>query len=344
MAEGGGTAGGAGSEYKLSATLEMRDQLSGKLRSAVSQIKSVDSAVSKLGNNGEVAKLTKQLDSLNDLRRQVNQFRDLKKSVSATQQAYNQANSATAQFAKQYKQGQAAITQLKAKHDELKKTFEKTQSATAQLKNQLGGLKSEAAKAKDSGAVDEYKKLQSQIKSTSAELKASQAMTKQTGAELKSLASGVKQAQRELGNIGNSFEQSKKKAAQLKQELKSQQPVLSQMRQGLLSQGFNSRNFINSERQLRERMAAATRDLRTQQLRETLSSAGMKLSGGNVNVNVGGNATSKLGAIRKELQSITQKTWNVAVNAKNAIGGKVNEFASGAMLGIKIINILTQKI
>ena len=68
MAEGGNATGSAGSEYKLSATLEMRDQLSGKLRSAVSQIKSVDSAVSKLGRGGEVARLAKQFDALNDLR------------------------------------------------------------------------------------------------------------------------------------------------------------------------------------------------------------------------------------------------------------------------------------
>ncbi|MBR6012588.1 MAG: phage tail tape measure protein, partial [Selenomonadaceae bacterium] len=155
-----------------------------------------------------------------------------------------------------------------------------------------------------------------------------------TGAELKSLASGIKQAERELANIGTSFDQSKKKAAQLKQELKSQQPTLNEMRKSLASQGFNTKDFINSNRKLREQMATATRDLRTQQLRETLSAAGMKLSGGNVNVNVSGNATSKLGSIKKELQSITQKTWNVAVNAKNAIGGKVNEFANGAMLGM----------
>ena len=413
MAEGGGAAGGAGSEYRLSATLEMRDQLSGKLRSAVSQIKSVDGAVSKLGRGGEVARLAKQLDALNDLRQQVNQFKELKKSVAATQQAYNQANSATAELARQYKQGQSATAQLKAKQAELQKVYEQSQSATsqlksklgelkaeavkaksgmaegydklqakiqstqsasAQLKSKLGDLRAEAAKAKKSGATEEYKNLQSQIistqsaagqlktqlgnlkseaakvksgnaseayknlqaqiKSTSAELKASQAMTQKTGAELKSLASGIKQAERELGNIGSSFDQSKKKAAQLKQELKSQQPALSQMRQGLLSQGFNTRDFINSDRQLRERMATATRDLRTQQLRETLSAAGMKLSGGNVNVNVNGNATSKLGAIRKELQSITQKTWNVAVNAQNAVGGRVNEFANGAMLGM----------
>lgn len=64
MAEGGGAAGGAGSEYKLSATLEMRDQLSGKLRSAVSQIKSVDKSVSKLGGNSEISRLAKQLDTL----------------------------------------------------------------------------------------------------------------------------------------------------------------------------------------------------------------------------------------------------------------------------------------
>ena len=199
--------GGINSEYKLSATLEMRDQLSGKLRSAVSQIKSVDSAVSKLGRGGEVARIAKQLDALGDLRKQVNQFRDLKKSVSATQ--------------------------LKEKQFELRTSFEQSQSATSQLKDKLGGLKVEAAKFKSSGAVDEYKRLQNQIKSTSAELKASQAMTRQTGAELKTLASGVKQAERELNNISNSFEQSKKKAAQLKQELKSQQPALSEMRKSL---------------------------------------------------------------------------------------------------------------
>ena len=71
------------------------------------------------------------------------------------------------------------------------------------------------------------------------------------------------------------------------------------MRKSLAAQGFNTRDFVNSDRQLRERMAVATRDLRTQQLRETLSSAGMKLNGGNINVNVGGNVTSKLGAILK---------------------------------------------
>ena len=360
MAQGGGEAGGASSEFRLSATLEMRDQLSGKLRSAVSQIKSVEGAVSKLGRGGEVARLAKQFDALNDLRQQVSQFRKLKKSVAATQQAYNQANSATAELARQYKQGPAAIAQLKAKQTELQKTFEQSQSATSQLKSKLSDLKSEAAKAKDSGAVDEYKKLQSQIKSTSAELKSSQAMTRQTGSELKSLTSGIKQAERELNNISSSFEQSKKKAAQLKQELKSQQPALSEMRKSLLSQGFNTRDAIASNKKLKEQIAAATRDLRTQQLRETLSAAGMRLSterdvyaaqrqrqlretlsaagmnfgGGNVNVNVSGNATSKLGTIKKELQSLTQKTWNVAVNAKNAVGGRINDLASGAMLGM----------
>ena len=334
MAEGAAMGGSGSSEYVLNATLNMRDQMTGKLRSTVSQLKSVDGAVSKLGNNSAIAQLSRQLDSLNNLRRQVNQFRDLKKSVAATQQAYNQANSATAQLARQYKQGQATVSQLKAKHDELAKIFDQSQSATSQLKTRLNELRAESAKAKNSGAVDEYKRLQSQVKSTAAELKASQSMTRQTGAELKSLASGVKQAQRELGNIGSSFDQSKKKAAQLKQELKTQQPALSQMRQSLLSRGFDTRDFAASDRRLRERIAAASTDLRTQRLRETLSSAGMKLSGSNVNVNVGGNATSKLGAIRKELQSITQKTWNVAVNAKNAVSGRMNDFANGAMLGM----------
>ena len=84
--------------------------------------------------------------------------------MSATQQAYNQAKSATAELANQYKEGQAATTQLKAKQSELRTSFEQSQSATSQLKDKLGGLKIEAAKFKSSGAVDEYKRLQNQIK------------------------------------------------------------------------------------------------------------------------------------------------------------------------------------
>ena len=115
MAESGGAAGGgASSNYILSATLELRDQLSGKLRSTASQLKSLNGAVSKLGGNGEVAKLAKQFDSLNDLRRQVEQFKQMKKSVSATKQAYDQANNATAQLAQQYRQGQSTVAQLQA--------------------------------------------------------------------------------------------------------------------------------------------------------------------------------------------------------------------------------------
>ena len=73
MAEGGGGAagGGAGADYKLSATLELRDQLTGKLKSAASQLKSMNSAVQKLGSQGEVAKLARQFNALADLRKQV---------------------------------------------------------------------------------------------------------------------------------------------------------------------------------------------------------------------------------------------------------------------------------
>ena len=155
MAEGGG----GGSTYKLSATLELQDMLSGKLSSAASKLKSLSGAVSKLGSNGEVAKLAKQFDALNNLRQQVEQFKQMKKSIAATRPAYEQSNAATAKLAQQYKQGQSAVTQLQAKHDDLKKTFDTSQSATSQLKDKLGGL-------------------------TSAELKASQAMTRSTGNEL----------------------------------------------------------------------------------------------------------------------------------------------------------------
>ncbi len=325
---------GTGSEYKLSATLEMRDQMSGKLRSVSSQLKSMNGAVAKLGRGGEVARLARQFDSLNDLRRQVSQFKELKKSVAETQQKYNQANSATAQLARQYKQGQSAVTQLQAKQAELKNTFETSKTATAQLQNKLGGLKVEAAKFKSSGATEEYKKLQEQIKATSAELKASQAMTKQTGAELKSLAGGVKQAQSELNNIGKAFEQSKSKAAQLKRELKSQQFGLNQMRQNLSAQGFDTRNFAASDRKLREQMKSVQVQQRQAQLRETLRASGMSLNSQSVRVNVSGNATSTLGKIKNQLNSLTQKTWNVAVNAKNAVGNKVGQFASGAAMGM----------
>lgn len=133
MAEGGGMAagGGTGSNYKLSATLEMNDQLTGKLRSAASQLKSIDGAVSKLGSRGEVARLARQFDSLSNLRKQVDQFAQLKKSVNATQQAYNEANGATAKLAQQYKNGQSVVAQMTARHDELKNTFNMSQSATA---------------------------------------------------------------------------------------------------------------------------------------------------------------------------------------------------------------------
>ena len=63
--------GGAGADYKLSATLELRDQLTGKLKSAASQLKSMNSAVQKLGSQGEVAKLARQFNALADLRKQV---------------------------------------------------------------------------------------------------------------------------------------------------------------------------------------------------------------------------------------------------------------------------------
>ena len=339
MAEGVGAVGGAGSNFVLSAKLELQDQMSGKLRNAASQLKSIDSAVSKLGNRGEVARLAKQFDSLNDLRKQVDQFKQLKRSVSATQQAYNQANASTAQLARQYKDGQSAVSQLKAKHDELKSTFDKSQAATTQLKSKLGDLKSEVQKIKSSGATEQYQKLQNQIKATSAELKASQTMTRSTGAELKSLANGVKQAQGELNNIGKAFEQSKAKAAQLKRELKTQQPALSQMRQNLAAQGFNTKNFVQSEIQLRRQMESAAQKLRIEQkqqhLKDAMAQAGM---GQNqikpIQVNVSGNANSQLGKIKKELQTLTGKAWNVAVNAKNAISGKANELMNGAAMGM----------
>ena len=94
-------AGAAGSEYKLSATLEMRDQMSGKLRSVSSQLKSMNGAVAKLGSGGEVAKLARQFDALNDLRRQVNQFKEMKKSVSATKKAYEESNAGSNTVASQ---------------------------------------------------------------------------------------------------------------------------------------------------------------------------------------------------------------------------------------------------
>lgn len=321
MAEGVGAVGGAGSNFVLSAKLELQDQMSGKLRNAASQLKSIDSAVSKLGNRGEVARLAKQFDSLNDLRKQVDQFKQLKRSVSATQQAYNQANASTAQLARQYKDGQSAVSQLKAKHDELKSTFDKSQAATTQLKSKLGDLKSEAQKIKGSGATEQYQKLQNQIKATSAELKASQTMTRSTGAELKSLANGVKQAQGELNNIGKAFEQSKAKAAQLKRELKTQQPALSQMQQNLAAQGFNTKNFVQSEIQLRRQMESAAQKLRIEQKQQHLKDAMAQVGMGQnqikpIQVNVSGNANSQLGKIKKELQTLTGKAWNVAVNAK----------------------------
>ena len=150
--------GNAGAEYRLSATLQLSDQMTGKLRSAASQLKSIDGAVSKLGNRSEVAKLARQFDSLNDLRRQVEQFKQLKQSVSATQQAYNQANAATGQLARQYKAGQAIVGQLTSKHYELKNTFDKSQAATTQLKSKLSDLKSESQKLKANGAIEEYQK------------------------------------------------------------------------------------------------------------------------------------------------------------------------------------------
>lgn len=164
-------------------------------------------------------------------------------------------------------------------------------------------------------------------------------MTRSTGAELKTLAGGVKQAQRELSNIGNAFEQSRANAARLKQELKNQQFDLIRRRQSLSAQGFNTREFVASERQLRQRMAETSQKLYTEQrlqnLRSTLSAAGMNVSNPRpVQVNVSGNATSTLGKIKNQLNSLTQKSWNVAVNAKNAVGGRLNEFFDGAAMGM----------
>ena len=331
-AVGGATGGSAGAEYKLSATLQLNDQMSGKLRNTASQLKSLDGAVSKLGNHSEVSKLARQFDSLNNLSKQVDQFKQLKKSVSATQQAYNEANSTTAQLAKQYKSGQSVVAQLTAKHNELKNTFNTSQAATAQLKDKLSGLKVEAAKFKSSGATEEYQKLQNQIKATSAELKSSQAMTRSTGAELKTLAGGAKQAQGELNKISNAFEQSKAKASKLKQELRTQQPALSQMRQSLAAQGFSTRDFAQSEMQLRRQMESAAQKLRIEQKQQHLKDAMAQVGMGQnqikpIQVNVSGNANSQLGKIKKELQTLTGKAWNVAVNAKNAVGNKISNFA-----------------
>ena len=308
---------GAGADYKLSATLMLNDQLSGKLRSAAAQLKSMD---------GSVGKLAKQFDALKNLRTQVEQFKQMKKAFAATQQAYNQANANTAQLARQYKQGQVAVAQLQAKHDSLKATFDASQSATAQLKNQLGNLKSEATKLKTTDARDEYQKLQAQIKSASEQLKASQATTKQAGAELRTLAGGLKQAQRELTGIGRAFEDSKAKAAKLKQELTSQRPVLDQMRRSLAAQGFSTRDFVQSDRDLRRRTAEVSQKLFGEQ----------QPTGKPISVNVSGNATSKIAQIRTQLQSLTGKAWNVAINAKNAIGTRVNDFATGAAMGLGI--------
>lgn len=310
MAEGGGA------DYKLSATLMLNDQLSGKLKSAASQLKSMD---------GSVSNLAKQFDALKNLRAQVEQFKQMKKAFAATQQAYNQANATTAQLARQYKQSQIAVTKLQAKHDSLKATFEASQSATAQLKNQIGGLKLEAAKLKTTGARDEYQKLQAQIKSASEQLKASQATTKQTGAELKTLAGGLKQAQRELTGIGRAFEDSKAKAAKLKQELTSQRPVLDQMRRSLAAQGFSTRDFVQSDRDLRRRTAEVSQKL-----------FGEQPTGKPISVNVSGNATSKIAQIRTQLQSLTGKAWNVAINAKNAFSSRANDFAMGAAMGLGV--------
>ena len=307
---------GAGADYKLSATLMLNDQLSGKLRSAAAQLKSMD---------GSVGRLAKQFDALKNLRAQVEQFKQMKKAFGSTQQAYNQANANTAQLARQYKQGQVAVAQLQAKHDSLKATFDASQSATAQLKNQLSGLKSEAAKLKTTGARDEYQKLQAQIKSASEQLKASQATTKQTGAELKTLAGGLKQAQRELTGIGRAFEDSKAKAAKLKQELTSQRPVLDQMRRSLSAQGFSTRDFVQSDRDLRRRTAEVSQKL-----------FGEQPTGKPISVNVSGNATSKIAQIRTQLQSLTGKAWNVAINAKNAFSSRVNDFAMGAAMGLGV--------
>ena len=222
----------------------------------------------------------------------------------------------------------------------MKRTFDVSQSATAKLQDKLGGLKAEAAKDKTGGAVEEYKRLQNQIKATSDELKASQAMTRSTGAELKTLAGRVKQAQRELNNIGKAFEQSKARARDLKRELTTSQPELSRMRQSLAAQGFDTRDFVNSDRQLRQRTADTARRLYTEQrlenLRGTLAAAGMTVpnQNGQLRINVNGNATSTLGKIKNQLTSLTQKAWNVTVNAKNAIGGKISEFTDGALMGM----------
>ena len=328
-----GSTGESGSEYKLSATLELRDQLSDKLKSAASQIKSIDGSVSKLGGRGEVSRLAKQFESLKNLRLQVEQFKQLKRSVAATQQAYNQANTSTAQLARQYKNGQSVVSQLTAKHDELRKSFEKAQSATTQLKNQLGDMRSKAQRLRNSGAKEEYQKLQSQIKATSNALKNSQAMTRNTGSELRTLAGGIRQAQSELNNIGRAFEQSKAKAVRLKQELRMRQPELSRMRQSLAAQGFSTANFAASEMQLRRQMESVGQRLRAEQLRSTLTGAGMRISQP-ITVNVSGNATSKLSSIKRELQTLTGKAWNVAVNARNAAGNRINGLVEGAAFGM----------
>ena len=47
-----------------------------------------------------------------------------------------------------------------------------------------------------------------------------------------------------------------------------------------------------------------------------------------------GNAIGQLNKIKTQLQSLTGKARSVVVNAKNAIGGKVNELVSDAMMGL----------
>ena len=62
MPEGGATGRGASSNYILSATLQLKDQLSNKLKSAAERIRSVQSASEKAGSS--ISKFNNQKISL----------------------------------------------------------------------------------------------------------------------------------------------------------------------------------------------------------------------------------------------------------------------------------------
>ena len=200
--------------FKISGILD--GAFGSAIRSAQASLRGLGAAAraSNAAMRGGLGGLQSKLANLNQLQAAVARFKDLKRAVLDTQNAFNAANQKTAQLARQYREQQQAAQNLKSRLDSLKASY-------AAQKGSLPRADLQAMKAEIKSLSQEFKAAEQAAKSIGREFESSKSKGGNLKATLQQQQAALAQLRSQLSNGGISTSGLAQSEARLRQEIEA---------------------------------------------------------------------------------------------------------------------------